>query len=160
MSATFIPKQPLKDSLQHFHGHNAVHVARIDGIVKAYFGFSPAFAVAALNGYFGRDSLGISEYSLGPDARPQKEAEPVLAGRDPAATAVDAPPHGSVMKNGVTRRSARQQSLMMRAAWKRVCLIVIFLIASFLMVFHQNVSTLTYWEMITTAWDVTEPKSN
>lgn len=125
-------------------------------VVKAYFGFHAAFAVAAFGMVF---SVGILWYFKdivegGANAANGDQ----LA--DTAATAVDAPPHGISQQDAA---NAAKSALMDAVPdWKRIsALIVIFLIVIvFWMVFHQNGSTLTYWADDNTAWNVTGTISN
>ena len=132
-------------------------------IVKAYFGFHAAFAVAAFGMVI---SVGILWYfkSLveGTDKKP---APSPTQAADTAATAVDAPPHGvSDQDEGGHRaaNAARQDRMNAVPDWKRVmALIVIFtIVIVFWMVFHQNGSTLTYWADDNTDWNVSGTISN
>jgi POT family proton-dependent oligopeptide transporter len=133
-------------------------------IVKAYFGFHAAFAVAAFGmvisvailWFFKKEVEGTDKKS--PLASPNQAA-------DTAATAVDAPPHGiSDQDEGGHKaaNAARQDRMNAVPDWKRVmALIVIFIIVIvFWMVFHQNGSTLTYWADDNTAWNVSGTISN
>ena len=149
-------------------------------IVRAKFGFHPAFAVAAFGMVL---SVGILWYFKNLVlAADQKNAlviddhviENIGAVRDPnqaadtAATATDAPPHGiSDQDDGGHAKGAggdAGRSAQMSAVpnWKRVmALIVIFIIVIvFWMVFHQNGSTLTYFADDNTDWNVTGTISN
>ncbi len=107
-------------------------------IVKAYFGFHAAFAVAAFGMVI---SVAILWYfkSLVEGADVAKAAEPGNVANDARQALMDAVPD-----------------------WKRIsALIVIFIIVIvFWMVFHQNGSTLTYWADDNTAWNVTGTISN
>jgi proton-dependent oligopeptide transporter, POT family len=137
-------------------------------IVKAYFGFHAAFAVAAFGMVI---SVAILWYFKSlvedTDKAPTRDAEQAA---DTAATATDAPPHGISDQNEGVRDDAKgasgnaSRSAQMEAVpdWKRVmALIVIFLIVIvFWMVFHQNGSTLTYWADDNTAWNVSGTISN
>jgi POT family proton-dependent oligopeptide transporter len=132
-------------------------------IVKAYFGFHVAFAVAAFGMLI---SVGILWYFKNsvetPNKNPLSDAEQAA---DTAATAVDAPPHGiSDQDEGGHRAANNARQALMDAVpdWKRImALIVIFLIVIvFWMVFHQNGSTLTYWADDNTAWSVSGTISN
>ncbi|HEY0460367.1 MAG TPA: peptide MFS transporter [Pyrinomonadaceae bacterium] len=132
-------------------------------IVKAYFGFHVAFAVAAFGMLI---SVGILWYFKNsvetPNKNPSSDAEQAA---DTAATAVDAPPHGisNQDEGGHTAANNARQALMDAVPdWKRImALIVIFLIVIvFWMVFHQNGSTLTYWADDNTAWSVSGTISN
>jgi POT family proton-dependent oligopeptide transporter len=133
-------------------------------IVKAYFGFHVAFAVAAFGmlisvailWFFKREVEGADKRN--PLAAPNQAA-------DTAATATDAPPHGvSDQDEGghTAANAARQERMNAVPDWKRVmALIVIFIIVIvFWMVFHQNGSTLTYWADDNTAWNVSGTISN
>ncbi len=135
-------------------------------IVRANFGFHPAFAVAAFGMVI---SVGILWYfkSLveSADRKPGDDAEQLA---DTAATATDAPPHGISDQDegghqkgagGDAGRSARMDAV---PNWKRVmALIVIFIIVIvFWMVFHQNGSTLTYFADDNTNWNVTGTIAN
>ncbi|MEZ5347181.1 MAG: peptide MFS transporter [Pyrinomonadaceae bacterium] len=126
-------------------------------IVKAYFGFHAAFAVAAFGMVF---SVGILWYY-----RNIVEGSPVSSTdseqlADSAATAVDAPPHGVSSQDEANK--AKSNLMDSVPDWKRIsALIVIFLIVIvFWMVFHQNGSTLTYWADDNTAWSVSGTISN
>lgn len=123
-------------------------------IVKHYFGFHAAFAVAA----FG---MVISVFVLwkwkslviAADRKAQAAAEEQA---DAAATAVDAPPSDASSQNEAARAMAAVPE------GKRImALIVVFLIVIvFWMVFHQNGSTLTYFADDNTEWQVTGTISN
>lgn len=132
-------------------------------IVKAYFGFHAAFAVAAFGMVISVSILWKWKHLVeDPGAlAARKAAREATTAADTAATATDAPPHGvSHQEEG----GHRDKAAMMAAVpdWKRVmALIVIFLIVIvFWMVFHQNGSTLTYWADDNTAWNVTGTISN
>ncbi|HVF47097.1 MAG TPA: peptide MFS transporter [Pyrinomonadaceae bacterium] len=140
-------------------------------IVRANFGFHPAFAVAAFGMLI---SVGILWYWKGLVQQADAKHAARVAARgggpiadpdqaaDTAATAVDAPPHGiSHQDEGERNRGAggdAGRSAVMDAVpnWKRVAaLIVIFaIVIVFWMVFHQNGSTLTYFADDNTDWDV------
>src|SRR4029450_3374452 len=85
-----------------------------------------------------------------------------------AASATDAPPHGVSDQDegghakGASGDAGRQAAMLAVPNSKRVmALIVIFLIVIvFLMVFHQNGSTLTYFADDNTDWNVTGTISN
>ena len=141
-------------------------------IVKAYFGFHAAFAVAAFGMVFSvailwyfkdivegkpKDALIIGEHVIENIGAKRGEAE---MSPDAAATAVDAPPHGISGQDDLNAAKARLMDAV--PDWKRIAaLIVIFLIVIvFWMVFHQNGSTLTYWADDNTAWNVTGTISN
>jgi POT family proton-dependent oligopeptide transporter len=120
-------------------------------IVKAKFGYHPAFAVAAFGMLL---SVGILWWFRNQVDNKARAVGQMSAGQaaDTAATSVDAPPHGV----------SRQSTMEAVPEWKRIAaLIVIFLIVIvFWMVFHQNGSTLTYWADDNTAWDVSGTISN
>ncbi len=124
-------------------------------IVKAYFGFHAAFAVAAFGMLI---SVGILWYfkSLVESADRKAVSDPNQAA-DTAATATDAPPHGVSDQN-----EGRRNAIDSVPDWKRImALIVIFaIVIVFWMVFHQNGSTLTYWADDNTAWSVSGVISN
>ena len=135
-------------------------------IVKAYFGFHVAFAVAAFGMVL---SVSVLWYfrSLVEDpnalaARQAARAKGADTEADTAATAVDAPPHD--VSHQDTRSSSQKASDLMNTVSdsKRImALIVIFLIVIvFWMVFHQNGSTLTYFADDNTEWNVTGTISN
>src|SRR5215203_1359310 len=138
-------------------------------IVRANFGFHPAFAVAAFGMVL---SVGILWYFKNmvedPEALARRQGRDADQAADTAATATDAPPHGvSQQDEGVDAKGAggdAGRSAMMDAVpnWKRVAaLIVIFIIVIvFWMAFHQNGSTLTYWADDNTDWNVTGTISN
>lgn len=131
-------------------------------IVRAYFGFHVAFAVAAFGMLI---SVGIlwyfKNYVENPNKNPLSDSQQAA---DTAATSVDAPPHGVSHQDEADAAHARNKSALMDAVpdWKRIsALIVIFLIVIvFWMVFHQNGSTLTYWADDNTAWNVSGTISN
>ena len=135
-------------------------------IVRQYFGFHPAFAVAAFGMVI---SVGILWYFkshvLSADRKASSDPEQAA---DTAATATDAPPHGiSDQENGGHAKGAsgdagRSAAMLAVPNWKRVmALIVVFLIVIvFWMVFHQNGSTLTYFADDNTDWNVTGTISN
>ncbi len=135
-------------------------------IVKAYFGFHAAFAVAAFGMVISVAILWrFKNIVEDPNALANRKAARANQAADTAATAVDAPPHGiSHQDEGADAANARDKNALMNAVpdWKRVmALIVIFLIVIvFWMVFHQNGSTLTYWADDNTAWNVTGTISN
>ena len=135
-------------------------------IVKAYFGFHAAFAVAAFGMVISVAILWKYKNIVeDPNALANRKAERAArAGNaDAAATAVDAPPHGiSSQDEGSVILDAKTGAIHAVPDWKRVmALIVIFLIVIvFWMVFHQNGSTLTYWADDNTAWNVTGTIAN
>lgn len=139
-------------------------------IVKAKFGFHPAFAVAAFGMVL---SVGIlwyfKEHILQADRR--LNAASGIVGEashsddqpaDAAATSTDAPPHG--VSDQDTRSVSQKASDLMNTVSdsKRImALVVIFIIVIvFWMVFHQNGSTLTYFADDNTEWNVTGTISN
>lgn len=140
-------------------------------IVKAYFGFHAAFAVAAFGmiisvailWYFrslvegaDRKALIIGDHVIEDVSSKAMADSDQMA--DTAATAVDAPPHGiSDQDNHVGKNLIDSVP-----DWKRISsLVVIFaIVVVFWMVFHQNGSTLTYWADDNTAWNVTGTISN
>jgi proton-dependent oligopeptide transporter, POT family len=131
-------------------------------IVKHYFGFHVAFAVAAFGMLISVGILWMFKNDVENRAKdPLRDAEQAS---DTAATAVDAPPHGVSHQGESHEEKARSKSALMDAVpdWKRImALIVIFLIVIvFWMVFHQNGSTLTYWADDNTAWNVSGTISN
>lgn len=146
-------------------------------IVKAYFGFHAAFAVAAFGMVISVAILwrykNIVEDPNALANRQQARRDAAQAA-DTAATAVDAPPHGisdqeegghaSTTTGSTLEAEAQARNRLMDAVpdWKRVmALIVIFIIVIvFWMVFHQNGSTITYWADDNTAWNVTGTISN
>jgi proton-dependent oligopeptide transporter, POT family len=146
-------------------------------IVKSYFGFHAAFAVAAFGMVI---SVAILWYFKNLVEDPNKRlvigdnviedigsrgtTDPTQAA-DTAATAVDAPPHGvSDQDEGGHRaaNAARQDRMNAVPDWKRIlALCVIFaIVIVFWMVFHQNGSTLTYWADDNTDWNVSGTISN
>ncbi|MCU1290470.1 MAG: transporter [Acidobacteria bacterium] len=156
----------------------AVFAPIVMEIVKAYFGFHAAFAVAAFGMVISvailwffkntlegteKKALVVGDYVI-EDVGSKGVADPNQAA-DTAATSVDAPPHGiSDQDEGGHKaaNAARQDRMNAVPDWKRVmALIVIFLIVIvFWMVFHQNGSTLTYWADDNTAWNVSGTISN
>ncbi len=135
-------------------------------IVKSYFGFHAAFAVAAFGMVL---SVSVLWYfkSLVAHTDP-KFSEGLAAASDPdqaadtAATAVDAPPHGVSDQQGRTASQKASDLMNTVSDSKRIiALIVIFLIVIvFWMVFHQNGSTLTYFADDNTDWNVSGTISN
>lgn len=142
-------------------------------IVKAYFGFHAAFAVAAFGMVISVATLWFFKNMV---EDPKKDAliigDHVIENigssnqaADTAATAVDAPPHGvsSQDEGGQKAENTARQSLMNTVPeWKRIAaLCVIFaIVIVFWMVFHQNGSTLTYWADDNTDWNVSGTISN
>ncbi len=133
-------------------------------VVRAYFGFHAAFAVAAFGMLL---SVAILWYFKSAVENTEKGA---LAGdanqvADAAATAVDAPPHGISDQDEGGHKAANRarQDLMNTVPNSRrvMALLVIFaIVIVFWMVFHQNGSTLTYWADDNTAWSVSGTISN
>ena len=146
-------------------------------IVRAKFGFHPAFAVAAFGMVISVGILWYFKNLVMAADRKRTHGEPVIesiAAGDPqqaadtAATASDAPPHGISDQDegghakGSGGDAGRSADMLAVPNWKRVmALIVIFLIVIvFWMVFHQNGSTLTYFADDNTDWNVTGTISN
>jgi POT family proton-dependent oligopeptide transporter len=145
-------------------------------IIKAQFGYHPAFAVAAFGMLL---SVGIlwmfKRHVEDPDRGAMKKPGQAA---NIAAVSVDAPPKGISKQDeadGVRAtpttpggmfapNAAKSLNSEMEAVpeWKRIgALIVIFLIVIvFWMVFHQNGSTLTYWADENTDWNVSGTISN
>lgn len=147
-------------------------------IVRANFGFHPAFAVAAFGMVISvgvlwmfkqhvmqADNLHAGKLVIGDnvieDLTTKLVDDPNQAA-DTAATATDAPPHGISDQKG--RNASQMASDLMNTVSdnKRImALIVIFIIVIvFWMVFHQNGSTLTYWADDNTDWNVTGTIAN
>ena len=130
-------------------------------IVKAYFGFHAAFAVAAFGMVI---SVAILWKFKNLVEDPNALAARQKARSDKAAgveeTVVDLP-HA---EEGSEAANSRAKQALMDSVpnWKRVAaLCVIFaIVIVFWMVFHQNGSTLTYWADDNTAWNVTGTISN
>ena len=128
-------------------------------IVKAYWGFHAAFAVAAFGmvisvtilWYFKELVRKADEKHLGFVA--DKKSDDQAA--DTAATATDAPPHETSQQKASALMNSVPDS-------KRIfALVVVFaIVIVFWMVFHQNGSTLTYWADDNTAWNVSGTISN
>lgn len=157
---------PLKDRAYNifYMGINVGATAApiIMEIVRQYFGFHAAFAVAAFGMLI---SVGIlwkfKDIVEDPNALASRKAKKDAdQAADTAATAVDAPPHG-VSHQDVSTSEARS-AISFVPDWKRVvALIVVFaIVIVFWMVFHQNGSTLTYWADDNTAWNVSGTISN
>ena len=128
-------------------------------IVKAYYGFHAAFAVAAFGMVI---SVGILWYfkSLVMHADNKHagnlgETKSDDQAADTAATAADAPPHQTSHQRASDLMNSVPDS-------KRIlALIVVFaIVIVFWMVFHQNGSTLTYFADDNTDWNVTGTISN
>jgi POT family proton-dependent oligopeptide transporter len=147
-------------------------------IVKAQFGYHPAFAVAAFGMLLSVGILWIYKKHVEDPNRGALGNQPPGQAADIAAVTVDAPPTG-ISKQGeadgaratpttpggmFVPNAAKSLNSAMEAVpeWKRIgALIVIFLIVIvFWMVFHQNGSTLTYWADENTDWDVSGTISN
>jgi proton-dependent oligopeptide transporter, POT family len=135
-------------------------------IVKAYWGFHAAFAVAAFGMVL---SVAILWYFKSlvqqADTKNQLVVQNGSGQADAAATAADAPPHGvSHQEEGGHARAADARSALMNTVpdSKRImALIVVFaIVIVFWMVFHQNGSTLTYFADDNTDWNVTGTISN
>lgn len=133
-------------------------------IVKAYFGFHAAFAVAAFGMVLSVFVLWYwKEHVMSAD---NKHSLSSAEQADAAATAVDAPPHEASHQD--TRTSSQKASqaasdLMNTVSESKriMALIVIFLIVIvFWMVFHQNGSTITYFADDNTEWNVSGTISN
>jgi len=129
-------------------------------IVRAYFGFHAAFAVAA----FGMVLLVFVLWKWKEHIKiaDNKHALSSAEQADAAATAVDAPPH-DVSDQGERTTSQKAMDLMNTVSDGRriMALIVIFLIVIvFWMVFHQNGSTITYFADDNTDWAVSGTLSN
>ena len=123
-------------------------------VVKAYWGFHAAFAVAAFGMVISVSILWyFKELVKSADNKNAFGNGDQLA--DTAATATDAPPHET---------SHQQAASLMSSVPDRkriMALIVVFaIVIVFWMVFHQNGSTLTYWADDNTAWNVTGTISN
>lgn len=119
-------------------------------IVRQYFGFHPAFAVAAFGMVI---SVGILWYFRSLVESADRKVE---LNADAAATATDAPPHD------VSHQNEAAKLMNSVPDSKRImALIVIFaIVIVFWMVFHQNGSTLTYFADDNTEWNVTGTLSN
>ncbi len=131
-------------------------------IVKFYFGFHAAFAVAAFGmvisvtilWYF-KDLVKQADNRVPPgngiNAVKHTDDQPA----DAAATAADAPPHETSHQKAARMMSSVPDSKRIMA------LIVVFaIVIVFWMVFHQNGSTLTYWADDNTDWNVSGTISN
>jgi POT family proton-dependent oligopeptide transporter len=159
---------PLKDRAYNifYMGINigAVFAPIVMEIVKAYFGFHAAFAVAALGMLISVGILWFFKNSVENTEKRNPLTSPNQAA-DAAATAVDVPPHGISDQDEGGRNAAnaaRQDRMNAVPDSKRImALIVIFaIVIVFWMVFHQNGSTLTYWADDNTAWNVSGTISN
>jgi POT family proton-dependent oligopeptide transporter len=129
-------------------------------VVKAYWGFHAAFAVAAFGMVISVSILWHFKDLVQRGDKSGMGNGDQLA--DTAATATDAPPHGVSQQD--TRNTAQKASDLMNTVSdkKRImALIVVFaIVIVFWMVFHQNGSTLTYWADDNTDWNVTGTISN
>lgn len=130
-------------------------------IVRAYFGFHAAFAVAAFGMVISVFVLWYwKQHVMAADNKHSRGGADQVA--DTAATATDAPPHG--VSDQDTRSTSQKASDLMNTVSesKRImALIVIFLIVIvFWMVFHQNGSTITYFADDNTDWAVSGVISN
>ncbi len=128
-------------------------------IVRAKFGFHPAFAVAAFGMVLSVGVLWMFKQHVMQADNAHANGDQAA---DEAATAVDAPPHGVSDQDG--RNASQIASDLMNTVSdnKRIlALVVIFIIVIvFWMVFHQNGSTLTYWADDNTNWNVSGTISN
>jgi POT family proton-dependent oligopeptide transporter len=125
-------------------------------VVKAYWGFHVAFAVAAFGMVISVSILWyFKNLVMHADIRGKQGLSDAEQAADDAATTVDAPPHET---------SQQKASALMNTVPDRtriMALIVVFaIVIVFWMVFHQNGSTLTYWADDNTAWNVTGTISN
>ncbi len=122
-------------------------------IVKHYWGFHAAFAVAAFGMVI---SVFVLWYWRSLILSADNKAGNGESEADAAATAVDAPPHEISDQNEKARLMAAVPES------KRImALVVVFLIVIvFWMVFHQNGSTLTYFADDNTEWNVSGTISN
>jgi proton-dependent oligopeptide transporter, POT family len=133
-------------------------------IVKAYWGFHAAFAVAAFGMVISVFVLWYwKEHVMSADKNRNAVRDADQAA-DASATATDAPPHGISDQDTDNRTSAQKASDLMNTVseGKRItALIVVFLIVIvFWMVFHQNGSTITYFADDNTDWQVSGVISN
>lgn len=129
-------------------------------IVRHYFGFHAAFAVAAFGMVL--SVLVLWKWKEHIKIADNKHALSSAEQADAAATAVDAPPH-EVSDQGERTTSQKAMDLMNTVSDGRriMALIVIFLIVIvFWMVFHQNGSTITYFADDNTDWAVSGTLSN
>ncbi len=133
-------------------------------VVRYYYGFHAAFAVAAFGMLL---SVGILWFfkSAVENTEQRNPLASANQAADSAATAVDAPPHGisDQDEGGYKAANKARQDLMNTVPNSRriLALLVIFaIVIVFWMVFHQNGSTLTYWADDNTAWSVSGTISN
>lgn len=117
-------------------------------IVKAQWGYHPAFAVAA----FG---MLISVWCLWQFKKYVEDPN-----RNPNAPRIITDPHADIVDQPEINKKVNPIDLV--PEWKRItALIVIFaIVIVFWMVFHQNGSTLTYWADENTDWQVSGTISN
>ena len=128
-------------------------------VVKAYYGFHVAFAVAAFGMVLSVSILwyfkNLVMHADNKHAGNLGEVKADDQAADTAATATDAPPHET---------SHQKASNLMNTVPDRkriMALIVIFaIVIVFWMVFHQNGSTLTYFADDNTEWNVSGTISN
>ena len=130
-------------------------------IVKAYWGFHAAFAVAAFGMVLSVAVLWyFKEHVKSADNKHSlSDAEQAA---DAAATAADAPPH-ETSHQGERNASQRASDLMNTVSESKriMALIVVFaIVIVFWMVFHQNGSTITYFADDNTDWNVSGTISN
>ncbi|MCO6511502.1 MAG: peptide MFS transporter [Aridibacter famidurans] len=126
-------------------------------VVKANFGFHPAFAVAAFGMVI---SVGILWWFKSEVERADELAQTRTKVEEPTIQDVDDDTVSDLPPANLDEQAA---SLMASVPnWKRVAaLIVIFaIVIVFWMVFHQNGSTLTYWANDNTDWNVSGIISN
>lgn len=128
-------------------------------VVKAYWGFHAAFAVAAFGMVI---SVGILWYfknlviqADNKHAFENSELADSDQVADTAATATDVPPH----ETSHQKASALMNTVSDNKRILALCVIFAIVIV-FWMVFHQNGSTLTYWADDNTDWNVTGTISN
>lgn len=122
-------------------------------IVKSYFGFHAAFAVAAFGMLI---SVGILWYFKSYVENPK---DALIIG-DNVIENIGTKDDADAERKAAN--SARQNLMNAVPNWKRiVALIVVFaIVIVFWMVFHQNGSTLTYWADDNTDWNVSGTISN
>ena len=140
-------------------------------IVRHYFGFHAAFAVAAFGMVISvlvlwkwKEHVKIADKKMLRVGGNQVLAVDHVDNQpaDAAATAVDAPPH-EISDQGERSTSQKAVDLMNTVSESKriMALIVIFLIVIvFWMVFHQNGSTITYFADDNTDWAVSGTLSN
>ncbi len=124
-------------------------------IVRAYFGFHAAFAVAAFGMVL--SVLVLWKWKEHIKIADNKHALSGAEQADAAATAVDAPPH-EVSDQGERTTSQKAMDLMNTVSdGKRIMALIVIV---FWMVFHQNGSTITYFADDNTEWAVSGTLSN